>query len=267
MNDDVAGAFAHEVERRAFEQRLDVFLSSRDAGHALTSDRLKAGISLRCLIDTAADQARYADEAIAIVRDEYKPRLDCAEGCSYCCCKPGVLVSLPELLRILDHVQATFDGDAVDAVRERAGRYVRQLAGRSFDDPTDQSVPCPLLRDGRCSVYEVRPLTCRGYNSTSVVACRQAHESTNALVPIFAVIKDVTDGTTVGAATRLREIGFNDSLVDLGTSLSIALEAGEGFSQAITDGVPALLGAQNSSWVDELLTQVRQTARQIGVKI
>ena len=56
MNHDLADTFAQEVDRRASEQRLDVFLSSRDAGHALTSDRLKAGISLRYLIDTAADR-------------------------------------------------------------------------------------------------------------------------------------------------------------------------------------------------------------------
>ncbi len=267
MSHDLTDAFAHEVERRATEQRLDVFLSSRDAGHTLTTDGLKEGISLRHLIDTTQDLAHYADEAIAIVKDEYHPPLDCKEGCSYCCCKPGVLVAIPELLRILDHVQTTFDVDAVSAVRERAHRYVRQLAGRSFDDPTDQSVPCPLLSDGRCSVYEVRPLTCRGYNSTSVDACRQAHESTNVLVPIFSLIKDVTDGTTVGAVIRLREIGFNDSLVDLGTALNIALEPGGNFPEAIVGGADALLAAQNSSWVDELWTRVRQTARQIGIEI
>ena len=164
MNHDVPDAFAHEVERRASEQRLDVFLSSRDAGDALTLAGLKAGISLRRLIDTTRDLAEYADEAISIVREEYQPPLDCKERCSYCCCKPGVLISVPELLRILDHVETHLDTDAISDVRERARRYVRQLAGRSFDDPTDQSMPCPLLSDGRCSVYEVRPLTCRGYN-------------------------------------------------------------------------------------------------------
>ncbi|MGH9201221.1 MAG: YkgJ family cysteine cluster protein, partial [Vicinamibacterales bacterium] len=238
-----------------------------DAGHTLTLGSLKDGISLKHLIETSRDLSDYADDAIAIVRDEYKPQLDCREGCSYCCCKPGVLVAIPELLRILDHVQTAFDAEAVAAMRERARRYVGQLAGRSFDDPTDQSVPCPLLIDGRCSVYDVRPLTCRGYNSTSVDACRQAHESTSVLVPIFALIKDVTDGTTVGFATRLREIGFNDALVDLGTALNIALETGGGFSEAIVGGADALLPAQNSTWVDELWTQVRQTARQIGVDV
>jgi Fe-S-cluster containining protein len=267
MGEDSTDAFAREVERRAFEQRLDVFLSSREAGQMLTRDGLKAGISLKRLVDTSRDLADYADQAIAIVADEYHPRLDCKEGCSYCCCKPGVLVSIPELLRILDRLETSFDADAIAAVRERARRYVEQLGGRSFDEPTNQSFPCPLLDDGRCSVYDVRPLTCRGYNSTSVEACRQAHESTAALVPIFAVIKDVTDATTVGAAARLREIGFNDSLVDLGTALNIALEAGGPFAESIARGDRRLLAAENSSWVEELWTRVRDTAREIGVDV
>jgi Fe-S-cluster containining protein len=260
-------AFAREVERRAHGQRLEVFLSSRDAGRALAVDALANGISTARLIELAGDAARYADAAIEIVNEEYRPHLDCKEGCSYCCRKPGVLISIPELLRILDRLTTTLDADGIAAVRERAVTYTRQLNGRSFDEPTDESIPCPLLSDGRCSVYEVRPLTCRGYNSTSVDACRQAHESGKALVPIFSVIKDVTDATTVGAATALGELGFNDALVDLGTALHIALEAGGGSSDAIAGGSEVLLAAQNSSWVGELWTRVRETARQLDVPI
>ena len=196
------------------------------------------------------------------------PRLDCREGCSYCCRKPGVLVTVPELLRIVQHVQDDVRcRERLPPCASAPAVMFSSSAGRSFDEPTDESVPCPLLSDERCTVYEIRPLTCRGYNSTSVDACRKAHESTNVLVPIFALIKDVTDGTTVGAAAQLREIGFNHSLVDLGTALNIAFEAGESFSQAVISGNDALLPAENATWVDALWTQVRETAQQIGVDI
>jgi Fe-S-cluster containining protein len=254
-----------EIERIAHRQRIDVFLASRDAGNTLTLDSLRAGIKLETVIGAAADAAHYADEAIAIVRDEYRPVLHCKEGCSYCCCKPGVLTTVPELLRILDHIQSTFGQDAVSALVDRAKRYALQLEGRSFDDTTDESVPCPLLVEGRCSVYEVRPLVCRGYNSTNVDACRKAHEDADELVPIFSIIKDVTDGATVGIAERLKAAGFNDSLVDLGSALNIAFAAGDGFSEAIIEGGQALTPAENSSWVTNLWDRVRETARQIGI--
>jgi Fe-S-cluster containining protein len=267
MTDDVSDAFAQEVERRAYRQRLDVFVSSREAGLSLTADGLRNGVSLLRVIDTAADVAGYADEAIAIVNEKYRPPLDCKEGCSYCCRKPGVLVTIPELLRIVQHLLATFDEQAIASVRDRARGYVERLAGRSFDAPTNESFPCPLLRDDRCSVYDIRPLTCRGYNSTSVDACRQAHESADVMVPLFALIKDVTDGATVGAATTLGEVGFNDALVDLGTALSIALESPAGFCEAVAGGADALRAAENAAWVDALWNQVRETARQIGVEV
>jgi Fe-S-cluster containining protein len=176
------------------------------------------------------------------------------------------LTLVPEFLRILEHVQSTFSADAIAAVAERARRYASQIEGRSVDDPTDESVPCPLLLDGRCSVYEVRPLVCRGYNSTSVDACRRAHEDAGELVPIFSVIKDVTDGATVGAAQELKAAGFNDSLVDLGSALNVALAAGDSFSESIIEGGRALGPAENSSWVANLWARVCETARHVGVK-
>ncbi len=87
------------------------------------------------------------------------------------------------------------------------------------------------------------------------------------MVPLFALIKDVTDGVTVGTATRLREVGSNDSLVDLGTALNLALEGGAGFSDAVASGVDALRSAANAKWVDALWCEVRETARQIGVEL
>src|SRR5438094_260020 len=88
-------------------------------------------------------------------RAAWCPSLDCREGCSYCCCKPGVLTTVPELLRILEHVRSTSDAGALETVAARARRYAWQLKGRRFDDLVDESIPCPLLVDGRCSVYEV----------------------------------------------------------------------------------------------------------------
>jgi len=264
---EMANELSAHIERTAYRQRLETFLASRDAGQTLTSDALKAGIRLKTVVSAAADVARYADEALAIVDDEYRPALHCKKGCSYCCCKPGVLTTIPELLRILDHVRSTFRTNELSELNDRARRYATQIEGRNFNDPTDQSVPCPLLVDGCCSVYEVRPLVCRGYNSTSVDACRNAHEDSTARVPIFAVLKDVTDGATVGAAQCLEAAGFNDSLVDLGSALQIALAAGDGFSEGLVDGGTALLHAEDSEWVAAMWTEVRETARRVGVKI
>jgi Fe-S-cluster containining protein len=255
------------AEQEAYRQRLDVFLASRDVGKALTREALLRGIRLEAVIDAAADVAAYADDGLAIVNNEYAPRLECREGCSFCCCKPGVLATIPEFLRILDRVRTTFDDDARRALIARAQRYASQLEGRHYDDLVDESVPCPLLVDDRCSVYDARPLVCRGYNSTSVEACRKAHADRDALVPIFAVLKDVTDGATVGVAQSLEAVGVNDALVDLGTALNLALAAGDELARTVIEGGEGLRPAENSSWVKEMWTLVRHSARQVGVQV
>ena len=255
-----------EAERIAYRQRLDVFLPSRESANTLTMDALRAGIRLQTVICAAADVAHYADEALAIVQDEYRPRLDCRAGCSYCCCKPGVLVSVPDLLRIVDHIGSAFSADAAAAVGERARRYASQMEGRGLSEYVGESVPCPLLVDGRCSVYDIRPLVCRGYNSTNVDRCRQAHLDPEALVPIFSVLKDVTDGAMVGAAQGLKAAGFNDALVDLGTGLNIALSANDRFTAAVVAGDTLLATAENASWADDMWARVCDIARQVGIE-
>jgi Fe-S-cluster containining protein len=248
-------------------ERLDAFVASRNAGARLTLDALRSGIRLQAVIHVAAEVAAYADEASAIVSDMYQPALHCREGCHYCCCKPNVLTSVPDFLRIVEHVRTEFSASDRTALAERVERYAAQVAGRRLDDPVDEQVPCPLLVDGRCSVYAVRPLVCRGYNSTSVEACRRASEDRSALVPIFPILKDVTDGATVGVAQQLRAAAVNDALLDLGTALRIALAAGDGFSTAVIDGDGALGPAENTSLVDDLWSAVRQTADSIGAAL
>lgn len=253
------------IERAAYRQRVEAFLASRNAASRLTRDSLRDGIRQQSLIRAASDVAAFADEAIAIVRSEYRPHLDCREGCSYCCRKPGVLASIPEVLRILETVRATWNDDAKLHLRERANAYAAQIDGHDFNESTNASVPCPLLEDGRCAVYAVRPLVCRGYNSTRVDACRRASVDHSVGVPIFAMLKDVTDGATVGAAQTLDAHGVNDALVDLGTSLQIALSAGDDFPDAVAGGSRALTAAEHTTWVAEMWRLVSAAARRVGL--
>jgi Fe-S-cluster containining protein len=265
MDDESASEIVEAAERIAVRQRIDAFLASREAAYTLSLDALRAGISVNTAVTIATDVARFADDAIDIVKDEYRPSLDCKEGCSYCCRKPGVLVSVPEFIRILDHIRTAFSANDMSALNQRARGYAAQMRGRHFDDFVDDSVPCPFLDQERCSVYAIRPLVCRGYNSTSVNACRDAHTNANHLVPIFSVIKDVTDGATVGTSQCLKKAAASDALLDLGTAIGIALQSADDFiDDALTSG-KAVAEAENSTWVPRLWARVQELARQAGI--
>lgn len=252
------------AEREAYRQRLDALQASRDAGRSLTSDALAGGIDLHAIVSSAISVADFTDEAIAIVREEYRPVLQCREGCAYCCRKPGVLVTIPDLLRILSTVRARFDVSAMSALTVRAKQYTSAIEGRDFNAPTDQSVPCPLLIDERCSVYDVRPLVCRGYNSTSADACRAAHHDMRHVVPIFSIMKDVTDGAAIGVTQSLREVGVNDAMVDLGSALHAVLDADERFAEGIVAGSSDYAHVENATWARDLWARVQSTARELG---
>jgi len=100
-------------------------------------------------------------------------RLACQPGCDFCCYNQ-VELTAPEALLLGSFLPPDFlrtpSGCAGTGGRVpgSAGRQTKeQLAALRAE------FPCPLLADGRCSVYEVRPLMCRAMHSLDVATCRQ----------------------------------------------------------------------------------------------
>lgn len=137
------------------------------------------GVLVETLDDATsmADAARFtmemADTAVEGFRTNFvgQPRFACAKGCSACChlivaIPPGVAEAMAE------HIDAAFSGEERDALILRLEEAVARF--RDAEDPQAVRAPCPLLNDeGGCSVYEVRPLSCRSFTSTSLPRCQQ----------------------------------------------------------------------------------------------
>jgi Fe-S-cluster containining protein len=97
----------------------------------------------------------------------------CEPGCDYCCRMP-VSLSMPEALRIHAHVAQTWS--QADRARLAEALAEASQAARADEDALFLSQrPCAFLREGRCSIYSVRPLACRGHASFSRQACADAH--------------------------------------------------------------------------------------------
>lgn len=84
------------------------------------------------------------------------PFTPCGSGCSHCC-----------------NMAVTVNSYEAEVIRKATGQYMVE-AGRSaveFGATADQlhekyrGVPCPFLKEGKCSIYSVRPIICRTHHS------------------------------------------------------------------------------------------------------
>jgi Fe-S-cluster containining protein len=77
-----------------------------------------------------------------------KEKIACHKGCSNCCLRPAVPVTPLELLGISWYASKKLENPDREVVRQ-------QLLNQS------QSARCPFLVNDLCSIYPLRPLSCR----------------------------------------------------------------------------------------------------------
>lgn len=176
------------------------------------------------------DSVRRADEMVdgliaqSLERDPPRPPLACQEGCDWCCHK-RVGTAAAEVLRIADFMRTTFTPEQLQATRQR----VEELQERRHQLREDRWLavrqPCSLLVDHRCSVYEVRPLTCRGYNSSDARKCEQSVQQREPVdVPVHQVVQRLAVFALDGLRAGQAECGLQADLLELNAALRICLD-------------------------------------------
>ena len=94
----------------------------------------------------------------------------CASGCAHCCHQP-VGVTAVEAITIVEHLRRTLSASDLTRVAARVAEAQERARGSSTAERFSTEQPCPFLESERCSIYEVRPLVCRGMNSRDAEAC------------------------------------------------------------------------------------------------
>lgn len=90
------------------------------------------------------------------------PSACCPQDCFRCCLRAAPLVSQQEFEFLHNQLLQLQDPELVGAVRSRA-----LLQRAALEAGGDDDFSCPLLRDGRCLVYQSRPYLCRSFGHTS----------------------------------------------------------------------------------------------------
>jgi Fe-S-cluster containining protein len=136
----------------------------------------------KAVSDEARNQFRQlaaeADRLFARVARENPGLVKCRPGCDDCCRAvflvsavegsviAGAVRELPRRERRLIERQAQKAAVSYDAL-------VGRVAGRiEAEEWSRQRIDCPLLIEGRCALYEHRPITCRVYGVPTAIGGR-----------------------------------------------------------------------------------------------
>ena len=213
-----------------------------DRGHALTSstdlslESLSADLSdtvaalTRRLLETGrtehvvelgirtASLFEAAASGLGALIGSERPAV-CAAGCSWCC-HPLIVVNAPAVFVVAEAVRG------LPADRQRDIK--RKIALYRADNLGIQTVPrppCALLgEDGRCGIYDARPLVCRAHNSTNVEACKRRYSGQAATIEGEPAPLEVKAAVEAGLLTGMRSVGRQDGFgLEFMTALDIAL--------------------------------------------
>jgi len=228
------------LSRPLFEERWqnDVAVGAAETADALLAAARTVELAVEVGREAMAGTSKIADGVLALSPD--RPPA-CRAGCAHCCHQP-VGVTPPEALAIHAHLAATRAPDALAAVARRVRDADDRTRGLTAAERISPEMPCPFLDDGgRCSIYEARPLACRGTNSLDAAACERAlHDpethaafvAGTAALPCYLEPIRAFHAVTAGVQLALAELhGLRMAPLDLTAAMRILLDD--------PDGVPA----------------------------
>ncbi len=241
-----------KVRRDAIERGRK--LLARGLGPQLGEDEAVGVVLIlhEALTDTAMPR-RAADVAEAVetllqkslAADLKSLDVGCRKGCSFCCTS-RVVISAPEIFRVAHWLRqnATAPGAALrlDAVMaEAARREALPLEARIA-----LREPCPLLLDGACGVYEVRPISCRAVYSMSSDACRVAMVDDTAELPLVVPTMHKGDLARTLLLAAVSAAGLSDRGIEYSAGLKLAIETPDAEARWLAgeDVFASVLGAE-----------------------
>jgi Fe-S-cluster containining protein len=159
--------------------------------------------------------------------------LACRVGCTWCC-HFSVDVRAIEVFSILDFVERTFTRE--EKARVDAEARVNSAALRNLDEleRMRRNVKCPFLSDGRCTIYPVRPQTCRNYHATNASGCQQSYEDPENvdIDPDFAPGVYQAGGAHVDAfSSAMRAADYDVNVYELNSAIVAALSDPSAFER------------------------------------
>mgnify|MGYP005632879515 CR=1 FL=1 len=161
----------------------------------------------------------------------------CKPGC-FLCCSQHILLNITEAVFLADYIRREFSPDQIEGLKTRTFQWhkwdeTRRMRGQAEQNYELSGAPahgcCPMLVDGKCSAYSVRPLTCRThYVCTSPECCgfqKNPESIKNPAVVITSVI-NAANPFLVMIRNNIKSSGldYNDSIMLLPHWLAVEMK-------------------------------------------
>jgi Fe-S-cluster containining protein len=145
----------------------------------------------------------------------------CQEGCDACCYN-RVELTPPEALVLAHHIAGKFSLAEKEAVLAILAGNLARTRGKSPAAVAGMraELPCPLLKDRRCSVYPVRPLVCRAMHSLDRERCAaELSAGSLAASTYYAHRHEIALSVSAGLREGCRAAGLQSGALNLAQAL------------------------------------------------
>jgi hypothetical protein len=153
--------------------------------------------------------------------------LACRAGCSLCCWL-RVDVFAHEVFLIAHHLQTEVDPAELARIKGNLATHAALVFPLTPFEHATRNIPCPLLKDGKCSIYAVRPNACRRQHSTDLAACQHTFDHPTDLEFPGAHDRELFRTLTLAmhySADAYEQLGYDSTIYELGTALHEALDS------------------------------------------
>lgn len=159
-------------------------------------------------------------------------RLACRQGCSLCC-SLRVDVFAHEIFPLARHIRSHFTPGEISRLLERLAQHTETVTALTPFEHATTNLPCPMLQEGSCTVYEVRPHSCRRHHSQDLAACQFTFDHPTDLETPAAHHRELYQ--TLSAAMQQNaaayvEAGFDPTIYELGSAVYEALSDPESWT-------------------------------------
>lgn len=160
-------------------------------------------------------------------------RVDCKMGCSWCCYQ-AVFALTHEMLLIVNYIRKNFDQKRINEILAKAKKKSALTKELSKEELLRFKHPCPLLKNGVCTIYPVRPLACRIYLSSDVETCKARYnnpEDKSLKAALFGFMMDAGKNMNYGFVNGLKEKNLISNEAPLEWILEQFLENKDSFDE------------------------------------